>query len=48
MIYGALRDDKSIQRTVYIIDKEGVIRYVKPGMHWDSKFLEVLTELAES
>lgn len=37
--------ERTNQRTVYIIDKQGIIRYAKQGMHWDPEFLEVLEEL---
>lgn len=33
---------KSIERTVLIIDREGVIRYLKRGMPKDSELLEAL------
>lgn len=38
---------KSVQRTVYIIDKEGIIRYAKQGMPPDSELLEALRGLQE-
>ena len=44
--YGTLRSIiKSIQRTVVIIDKEGVVRYVKKGMPKDEELLKVIEEL---
>lgn len=36
---------KSVQRTVYIIDQDGIIRYAKQGMPPDSELLEVLRGL---
>ena len=36
---------KSIERTVLIVDREGVIRYLKRGMPKDSELLEALHEL---
>ncbi len=36
---------KSIERTVLIIDIDGVIRYLKRGMPKDSELLEALHEL---
>ena len=36
---------KSIERSVLIVDREGVIRYLKRGMPKDSELLEALHEL---
>lgn len=36
---------KSIQRSVLIIDRDGIIRYLKRGMPRDSELLEVLNGL---
>ncbi len=45
-LYRALKEDgKSIQRTVYIIDKGGTIRYAKRGMPSNGELLEVLRGL---
>jgi peroxiredoxin Q/BCP len=38
---------KSVQRTVYIVDKQGIIRYARQGMPPDSELLEVLRGLEE-
>lgn len=44
--YNALKEDgKSVQRTVYIIDKTGKIRYAKQGMPSDQELLETLKSL---
>ncbi len=44
--YDALKPNgKNIQRTVLIIDREGVIRYVKQGMPKDSELLAALREM---
>ena len=46
--YGVLKaNGKSVQRTVYIIDKNGIIRYAKQGLPPDSELLEVLRGLQE-
>ena len=44
--YGVLKENgRSVQRTVYIIDKEGIIRYAKQSLPPDSELLEVLRGL---
>ena len=44
--YNAVKaNGKSIQRSVLIIDTEGVIRYLKRGMPKDSELLEALNGL---
>lgn len=43
--YGANKEPKGTQRTVYIVDKEGIIRYAKRGMPPDEELLGVLKEL---
>ena len=44
--YEALKPNgKSIQRTVLILDPEGIIRYVKQGMPTGSELIEVLEQL---
>ena len=44
--YDALKpNSKSIQRTVLIVDREGVIRYVKQGMPKDSELLEAIRRM---
>ncbi len=41
--YHALKEDgKGIQRTVYIIDAEGVIRYAKQGLPSDTELAEAI------
>jgi peroxiredoxin Q/BCP len=43
--YGALNLDRSVQRTVYVVNKKGVIRYAARGMHWVPEFYEALSSL---
>jgi peroxiredoxin Q/BCP len=43
--YGALNADRSVQRSVYVIDKSGVIRFAARGMHWTPEFYEALASL---
>lgn len=46
--YGALKTPLGgVARTVYIIDKQGIIRYAQRGMPPDAELLEVLRELKE-
>lgn len=40
--YHALKEGGGIQRTVYIIDKDGMIRYGKQGLPPDSELLEAI------
>jgi peroxiredoxin Q/BCP len=43
--YGARQDDGTVRRTVYVIDRRGIIRYGKPGMHWNEEFFTALGAL---
>jgi thioredoxin-dependent peroxiredoxin len=43
--YGALNPDHTVQRSVYVVDKEGLIRYAARGMHWSPEFYETLVNL---
>jgi len=43
--YGADKEPKGVQRTVYIVDKEGVVRYAERGMPADEELLQVLRDL---
>ena len=43
--YGALNLDRSVQRSVYVVDKAGVIRFAARGMHWIPEFYETLASL---
>jgi peroxiredoxin Q/BCP len=43
--YGVLNPDRTVQRSVYVVDKQGVIRYAARGMHWTPEFYEVLASL---
>jgi len=43
--YGAFNADRSVQRSVYVVDKAGRIRFAARGMHWVPEFYEVLAHL---
>jgi len=43
--YSALNQDRSVQRSVYVVDKTGVIRFAARGMHWVPEFYETLSSL---
>jgi peroxiredoxin len=43
--YGALNPDRTVQRSVYVVDKEGLIRFAARGMHWVPEFYETLANL---
>ena len=43
--YGAFNPDRSVQRSVYVVDKEGLIRFAARGMHWIPEFYEALSSL---
>jgi peroxiredoxin Q/BCP len=43
--YGAFNLDRSVQRSVYVVDKAGLIRFAARGMHWVPEFYEVLSSL---
>ena len=45
-LYGARQEDGTVRRTVYLIDTQGMIRYGRPGMHWNEAFLSALSALA--
>lgn len=41
--YHALKEDgKSVQRTVYILDKDGIVRYAKQGLPPDTELVEAI------
>jgi thioredoxin-dependent peroxiredoxin len=44
--YGALNPDRSVQRSVYVVDKAGLIRFAARGMHWTPEFYQTLASLA--
>jgi thioredoxin-dependent peroxiredoxin len=44
-LYGALNSDRSVQRSVYVVDKTGIIRFAARGMHWTPEFYETLARL---
>jgi peroxiredoxin Q/BCP len=44
-LYGALNPDRSIQRSVYVVDKAGSIRFAARGMHWTPDFYGTLASL---
>ena len=43
--YGAFNPDRSVQRSVYVVDKAGLVRFAARGMHWVPEFYEVLARL---
>jgi peroxiredoxin len=43
--YGVLNPDRSVQRSVYVVDKGGIIRFAAHGMHWTPEFYETLGHL---
>jgi peroxiredoxin Q/BCP len=43
--YGAFNSDRSVQRSVYVVDKQGLIRFAARGMHWVPEFYEALSSL---
>jgi peroxiredoxin len=43
--YGALNLDRSVQRSVYVVDKAGRICFAARGMHWIPEFYEALANL---
>ena len=43
--YGAFNPDRSVQRSVYVVDKKGLIRFAGRGMHWVPEFYEILSSL---
>jgi peroxiredoxin len=43
--YGALNRDRSVQRSVYVVDKAGVVRFAARGFHWVPEFYEALATL---
>lgn len=43
--YGALNSDRSVQRSVYAVDKAGMIRFAARGMHWTPEFYETVANL---
>ena len=43
--YGAFNPDRSVQRSVYVVDKAGLIRFAARGMHWVPEFYEALSSL---
>jgi thioredoxin-dependent peroxiredoxin len=45
-LYGARQDDGTVRRTVYLSDTQGMIRYGRPGMHWNDAFVSALSTLA--
>lgn len=43
--YGAFNPDRSVQRSVYVVDRKGLIRFAGRGMHWVPEFYEILSSL---
>jgi thioredoxin-dependent peroxiredoxin len=46
LLYGAFNPDRSVQRSVYVVDKAGLIRFAARGMHWVPEFYEALANLS--
>lgn len=46
--YGALKETGGIQRCVYIVDRQGLVRYAQQGMPETDELLRRLDELAGS
>jgi thioredoxin-dependent peroxiredoxin len=44
-LYGVLNRDRSVQRSVYVVDKTGVVRFAARGFHWVPEFYEALAAL---
>jgi thioredoxin-dependent peroxiredoxin len=44
--YGALKPEGGIQRTVYVIDSTGIIRFAQQGMPSDETLAEVISSLS--
>ena len=44
--YRALNQDRSVQRSVYIVDRAGLVRFAARGLHWVPEFYETLAHLA--
>jgi thioredoxin-dependent peroxiredoxin len=44
--YGGLNPDRTVQRSVYVVDKQGLIRFAARGMHWVPEFYETLANLS--
>lgn len=44
-LYGVLNRDRSVQRSVYVVDKAGVVRFAARGFHWVPEFYEALATL---
>ena len=42
--FGANKEPKGTQRTVYIIDKKGIVRYAKRGMPSNEELLELIEQ----
>jgi thioredoxin-dependent peroxiredoxin len=43
--YGAFSSDRSVQRSVYVVDKAGLIRFAARGMHWVPEFYATLSSV---
>ena len=43
--YGVLNSDRSVQRSVYVIDKRGLIHFAARGLHWVPEFYNALATL---
>jgi len=47
-LYGARQDDGTVRRTVYLIDRQGIIRYGRAGMHWNEEFFTALSAFGDA
>ena len=43
--YGAFNPDHSVQRSIYVVDKMGRIRFAARGMHWTPEFYDAVANL---
>lgn len=43
--YGVLNTDRSVQRSVYIVDKRGLVHFAARGLHWVPEFYNALAAL---
>ena len=46
--YGVLKENGGIERTVYIIDKTGVVRYAKRGMPSTQELLQTIDAINQA
>lgn len=46
--YGALKPEGSIQRTVYVIDRQGAVRYAHQGLPETAELLEQIEQISQA